>query len=96
MFRQRNSHNEDTTMGQPYTETTTKYLVNGNLHVTSLQAVRAISAAVRKLTEDEYDTFVEAVYENDGNYFKAVEDLNHNLGRTVIGLERSTNTRTFT
>lgn len=82
-------------MGQPYTDTTTKYLVDNKLHATELGAVKAISAAVNGLPADEYDTFIEAVYENDGDYFEAVEDLNHNIGQTVISVRKITTTRKF-
>ena len=83
-------------MGQPYTEKVTKYYVNENVYLNSLQAVRAISAAAQKLSEDEYDSFIECVYENDGDYFEAVGDLNHNYNRNVIDFEITTSERRFT
>lgn len=83
-------------MGAPYTEKVTKYYVNENVYLNSLQAVRAISEAVKELTEAEYDSFVECVFENDGDYFEAVKDLNSNHGRNVIDFEVTTSVRKFT
>ena len=83
-------------MGLPYTEKVTKYYVNESVYLNSLQAVRAISKAAGELPEDEYDTFIECVHENDGDYFEAVADLNHNYNRNVIDFEITRSERKFT